>query len=441
MAARPAPVEPVAPPGGGAHDPAAAAGDGRTLAGFTLPASWLAPGAVASVWVLWSWHRLWPGVNVLATTRGRAYHHWAYSHLAYSDVIWLYHARHLGDHALPYVHQAIEYPVAMGLAMWGAAWAPGAGGFTALTFLALWAAALACVRLLFSVSPRQAWLFALSPLLLAYSMLNWDLLAIAPMLAGYCLWRSGRTTAAGAVLALAVCAKWFPLVLLLPCLVATWAGTGPGTRRPRAAAAMAGAAAAVALALNLPFALANLRGWARFFTFNAHRLPATGLLAQLHLDRGLPLAAVDALVALAVGGAALGGAVAVARGRLSPAAAAAVTLAAFLLVNKTYSPQYLLWLFTLAVLAGWPVWTLVLLTVAGLVDYVNAWTLLDLHGAGGRWYGETVNSAVVWFRDAAIGAGVIGWTMDRKRPGPGGVPAGDAAGSGPADSPPVVTRR
>lgn len=77
----------------------------------------------------------------------------------------------------------------------------------------------------------------------------------------------------------------------------------------------------------------------------------------------------------------------------SPVAAAAVTFAVLLLVNKVYSPQYMLWLFVFGVIAEWPVWSHVLMSVAGFVDYADAMMTLYLshtHSPAFSWYFETL---------------------------------------------------
>lgn len=59
----------------------------------------------------------------------KAYHLWAYAHLAYSDIISLYGAHQLYTHALPYFSTPIEYPVLMGVFMWVMGFAPTVVGF------------------------------------------------------------------------------------------------------------------------------------------------------------------------------------------------------------------------------------------------------------------------------------------------------------------------
>jgi uncharacterized membrane protein len=161
--------------------------------------------------------------------------------------------------------------------------------------------------------------------------------------------------------------------------------TGDGRRQ---AWRMATYAVVTALIVNVPFAIARFGVWSDFFRFNAKRRGGDGIFYALHLDRTWPTNAVDALsaavvvvVMIIVGRQVLKGA--------SPAFAAAVAFATLMLVNKVFSPQYMLWVLVYALVAEWPVWTLAVITMAGLVDFANAMTtlhLVSIHSGSFGWY-------------------------------------------------------
>ena len=70
-------------------------------------------------------------------------------------------------------------------------------------------------------------------------------------------------------------------------------------------------------------------------------------------------------------------------------AASAIAFGTFLVVNKVFSPQYMLWFLVLAILAEWPAWTYGAMAVAGLIDYVNSMTILHYmypHSNALGWY-------------------------------------------------------
>ena len=100
-------------------------------------------------------------------------------------------------------------------------------------------------------------------------------------------------------------------------------------------------------------------------------------------------------------------------GGWSAPAASATVLAVFFLVNKVYSPQYMLWMVTSAVIAGWPIGALGLLTVGGIVDWAGSllgiWAAHD-HGAPALGLGAFVGAFVVRY-SALVG----GLTIARAR--------------------------
>ena len=351
-------------------------------------APWIPVIAVAS-WFTWAYLHLRPAASMSSSPHPMAaYGPWAYEHIAYSDTISLYYAFHLANHALPYVHTRVEYPVLTGLFMWLAAWAPGVQGYFLASSLGLLGCALGTTYFLYRLDHRFAWAFALCPLLLVYGLLNWDLLAIFFMVAGWAQFRAGRYAWAGVLLSLGVWAKFFPTILLFYCAVSLLRDPTDRTH----ARTMALWAGGVALLVNLPFAVANVGNWDHFFVFNARRGGGGGILYELHLASTLSIPAVDVLsgillllvVALLVPR--------VLRGS-SPVAAAAITFAVLLLVNKVYSPQYMLWLFVFGVIAEWPMWSVVLMSVAGLVDYADAMMTLYLshtHSAAFLWFFQTL---------------------------------------------------
>jgi uncharacterized membrane protein len=340
---------------------------------------------------------------------------WSWEHLAYSDAISLYYAFHLANHALPYFDTRVEYPVLTGLFMWLAAWAPGVQGYFLVSSLGLLACALGTTYLLFRLDYRFGWAFALCPLLLVYGLLNWDLLAILFMVAGWSQFRAQRYASAGVLLSLGVWAKLFPIILFFYCVVSLL-----GDPRDRASARQMGVwAGVVTLVLNTPFAVGNIGNWDHFFVFNARRGGGGGILYDLHLASALSIPGVDVVSGVLVVVAVVVLVPRVLRGS-SPmaAAAAAVAFAVLLLVNKVYSPQYMLWLFVFGILGEWPVWSLVLMSVAGLVDYADAMTALYLshtHSPAFSWFFHALYPWNTVLRYFSIVVALCGGLVQRHR--------------------------
>jgi hypothetical protein len=380
-----------------------------------LNTPWL-PSMVVAGWFAWAYLHLRPSASLSSSLHpSAAYGPWAYGHIAYSDTLSLYYSFHLANHALPYLDTRVEYPVLTGLFMWLAAWAPGVQGYFLASSLGLLVCALGTTYFLHRIDHRCAWAFACCPLLLVYGLLNWDVLAIFLMVAGWERFRAERYGWAGALLSLAVWAKFFPIVLFFYCVVSL-------VRDPRDrvhARRMAAWGSVVALLVNVPFAVCNLGNWDHFFVFNARRGGGGGLLYELHIASALSIAPADVLSGLIVVAAVIMLVPRVLRGG-SPIAAAAMAFAVLLLVNKVYSPQYMLWLFVFGVLAEWPVWNLVLMSVAGFVDYGDAMMALYLshiHSPAFSWFFKTVYPWNGVLRYSSIGLALVGALVKwRQRP-------------------------
>jgi hypothetical protein len=376
------------------------------------------PALAVTGWFVWAYLHLRPAASVNSSLHpSAAYGPWAYGHLAYSDTLSLYYSFHLANHALPYLDTRVEYPVLTGVFMWLAAWAPGVQGYFSVSSLGLLACALGTTYFLHRIGFRFAWAFACCPLLLVYGLLNWDVLAIFLMVAGWERFRARRYGWAGVLLSLAVWAKFFPIVLFSYCVVSL-------LRDPRSrvhARRMAGWGGAVALVVNGPFAVGNVGNWDHFFVFNARRGGGGGVLYQLHIASALSIPFADVLSGLLVVIAGIMLMRPVLRGE-SPIAAAALVFAVLMLVNKVYSPQYMLWLFVFGVLAEWPASTLVLMIVAGFVDYGDAMMALYLshtHSPAFSWFFKTVYPSNATLRYVSIGVGLVGaLARRRERPPP-----------------------
>ena len=378
-------------------------------------ARWI-PGIAVTGWLSWAYLHLRPSTVVSSSAHpGATYGVWSWEHLAYSDAISLYYAFHLANHALPYFDTRVEYPVLTGLFMWLAAWAPGVQGYFLVSSLGLLACALGTTYLLFRLDYRFGWAFALCPLLFVYGLLNWDLLAILFMVAGWSQFRAQRYASAGVLLSLGVWAKLFPIILFFYCVVSLL-----GDPRDRASARQMGVwAGVVTLVLNTPFAVGNIGNWDHFFVFNARRGGGGGILYDLHLASALSIPGVDVVSGVLVVVAVVVLVPRVLRGS-SPmaAAAAAVAFAVLLLVNKVYSPQYMLWLFVFGILGEWPVWSLVLMSVAGLVDYADAMTALYLshtHSPAFSWFFHALYPWNTVLRYFSIVVALCGGLVQRHR--------------------------
>lgn len=306
-----------------------------------------------------------------------------------SDLRSLYRTHRLARDPVPYVDVRIEYPVMIGLFMTGAAAVThGVMEYLRVSSVALWACAVGTVCALWGASRRAAWSFALSPLLLVFALLNWDLLAILLLAVGWVAWTRDRYAVAAACLTLGVFTKLYPIFLLVFCFAALVRRRADGAAEDRDLIRFAGVAVLTAAVVNVPFIVLAFHNWAYFWTFNGSRTEHADLLSWLGLLQHHPALTATAVLAVVTVAAGSAGLAAVWR-RASPAHVAAVVFFVYMLFQKVNSPQYTLWLVAFAAIDEWDPWTIVALSMAGLVDYANAAIHIELvrdHSNLGYWY-------------------------------------------------------
>jgi uncharacterized membrane protein len=332
-----------------------------------------------------------------------------YKKFCYTDVLALYYAEGLSDGKIPYLDHAVEYPVLTGFFM-GAIGLPvhaiGAGreGFNQgmwfydINAIVLGGLAVASVATILALRRRRLWdaaMFALSPALLLSATVNWDLLAIALAVFGIYAWARERPVLAGVLLGLGTAAKLWPGFLFVPLILL---GLRAGRSRP--VWRSIGAAVLTWAAVNVPVMLANWDSWHRFLQLNTARGIDWGTLWYVgdHFPRGGGRygfeafhwlgAHVDpqlnyltyALILLAW--LAIGVLTLMAPRRPRFGQLAFLVVATFLIFNKVWSQQFVLWLLPLVVLAR-PRWGAFLAWQAAEVCYFVAF-YGELMGASGR---------------------------------------------------------
>lgn len=334
-----------------------------------------------------------------------------YAQMCYSDIPFLYVGRGFAERELPYSDSAgrypdLEYPVLIGYFAHGAAvvthalhgwpdveerregtvdtlYADPAVDAERQDFFLVTAVLLAPFLLLSAWflsaahrgRPWDAMGFVAAPVLVLSGLVNWDILAIACLTGSFWAWSRGRPVLSGILIGLGTAAKLYPLFVLGALLVVA-------VRRRRLVdfgRAAAGAAGAW-LAVNLPAMLYGLDGWKAFWGFNSDRGADLGSLWLVAAHAGHDVSAetinrVSLLlfVAVCAGVLVLG-----LRSAHVPRVPQLVLLVliGFLVVNKVYSPQYVLWLLPVAVLAR-PRWRDLLIWQAGEVLYfVMVWMYL-----------------------------------------------------------------
>ncbi|MFE0120767.1 glycosyltransferase family 87 protein [[Kitasatospora] papulosa] len=329
-----------------------------------------------------------------------------YTHACYSDIPHLFVGRGFADGLVPYFDRLggdmayLEYPVLTGLFMQVASWltlTPASDPvqqreqmywMVNAGMLMICAVVIAlCVARTHRRRPWDGLLVALAPALALTATINWDLLAVALTAAAMLMWSRGRNLAFGVLIGLATAAKLYPVLLLGPLLVLCWRA---GKWRAYGVAILG--AAAAWLLVNVPVMAYAPEGWKKFYTFSQERQIDYGSFWLVITQRtGRPIdvstvntASVLMMIVLCAG---IAGLALAARHRPRFAQLAFLVVAAFILTNKVYSPQYVLWLIPLAALAR-PRWRDFLVWQACEVAYfLGIWFYLAYTTSGDKHQG------------------------------------------------------
>src|SRR5262245_25791680 len=324
----------------------------------------------------------------------------------YTDIYPLYFQEQLSAGKVPYTGHPVEYPVLIGAVMQAVAWVvkpisdPALRGreFFDVTVLVLAGFSLAgTLAAAYLAGRSRRWTalgVALAPGLILAAFINWDLIAMGLVALGMAAWAARRTVLAGVLLSLAVATKFYPLLffgpLLLLCLRAG---------RMRAFWITAGSAAVTWLAVNLPVALAAPAGWGKFYALSKSRPADWGSIWYYFQTEHWPFVG-----SLSVGGLNLLSAAVFAAGCLlvgllilaAPRRPRVpqvffLVLAVFLLSNKVWSPQYVIWLVPLVVLCRPRFWAYAVWQLAEVSYFFAIWAyLITISTANGPLSPESV---------------------------------------------------
>lgn len=286
----------------------------------------------------------------------------------YSDFPELFKNRGLGDGVFPFLTQGslFEYPVLMGIiAGVTALMVPGQGvgserilGYfdvNATLIVAVW---MVTVILTARINKRRPWdaaMVAVAPGIILAGFINWDMWAVGLLALGMYFFARDKLILAGVFIGLGTATKLYPLLILGAVLVLSLR-----SGKFRAFFVTAGAALASWLAVNLPLAALNPAGWRYFFEFTQSRPAgysspwfAYNLVADRLQWMQMNAATINTLALyLFIAACALIGILALcAPQRPRIAQLAFLIVAAFILTNKVYSPQFVIWLIPLLALA------------------------------------------------------------------------------------------
>lgn len=293
-----------------------------------------------------------------------------------------------GNHAWPFsqhtlvgsekVMHPVEYPALTGLIMWLISFLVKSGEKAALHYYYLTAT---FQIILFSISAilikklsgnRSVYLFVLAPAVLYSLNRNWDIWAIVTMLYSIYLFDNQKFKQSAFWLAISTATKFFPLVLILPIAIKIISA-----KEIKKLINFLVIFVGTWLIINLPFMIINLRGWSYFYEFSYKREIGSASIFDIlnligfeipHLKFVFYTVNVASLFFVCI--------YLIKHSRKYELQESAyLVLFFFILFNKQYSMQYIIWLTALAVLAMFNVSKI---KQKNLFYIFVIWQLLDL---------------------------------------------------------------
>lgn len=278
-----------------------------------------------------------------------------YIQACYSDIPALYGERDLDKDQWSYssTTDAVEYPVLTGTVMWIFALATPAGENEIRTYYRINIAFLAALFILiaiivYRIRPEFAYLTTLAPAAVGSLYINWDLWAIISMMLSIYWFDRKKYKHSAIAIGVSISTKFLPVFLLLPIVLILW--------RRNEVKELARYIAITVLTfatINLPVLLTTPEGWLRFYELNFDRGQDWGSLWYALTSLGVNLGNTNffAILALFVSVLFVSLLIFSTKNVLTLADVSFIVLALVMIASKVYSPQYILWLVPLAVIA------------------------------------------------------------------------------------------
>lgn len=295
----------------------------------------------------------------------------------WSDILHIWE-RGVREGALPYWSAYFEYPPLVGYTWAAIETVASSAAAMVLAWAVLQAASAGVVAFVLAREvgrARTLVFWSLSPQLLLYGSLNFDVFAVAALVVGVVLARRGRLLSSVFALAVGTAAKLFPIVAL------------PVVLAPRIRARqLPTAGVATAMFLLVTTAAFAPGALAPYPTVASVTRYAVGLGPNLDSVWGLVRAAILAtgwdplewIVALSLAGTVvmyLALVLPLSTRSADPSRPTAVAVLTLLLWTRLYSPQYSLWILPFFALAGLPPRAFVMLTAADVAVFLTVYPL------------------------------------------------------------------
>ena len=274
-----------------------------------------------------------------------------YVHACYSDLPALFEARGLSTNQWPFASDdnSVEYPVITAMVMYVTSFAANSPvSYFNINIFFLILLFIATVMLVRKIRPEFAYLVPVAPAMIASLFINWDLWAIASMMLAIYWFDRKQFTNSALLMGLSISTKFLPIFLLIPIIFIFWR-----ENKIKEAIKYVAITFGIWLAINLPFAVTTPTGWWRFYKLNLDRGPDWGSFWLALQQLGINLTNLNYLSILLLLIALTSIAILLFEIKYTPTLASVsfFVLASVMLASKVYSPQYVLWLTPLAVIA------------------------------------------------------------------------------------------
>jgi uncharacterized membrane protein len=251
------------------------------------------------------------------------------------------------------VQNPVEYPALTGLIMWLLSFLVSPSQMANFEYYRITAGIqivlfAICAYLIYKlVGKKNAYYFVLAPAVLYSLNRNWDIWAVLPMLLAILLFERKKYMMSAILLSVAIATKFFPIVLMLPIMIIFLRNRQVSTFTKYGLTTLTSWTL-----INLPFVLVDLEGWAYFYKFSAERNLGSASFYDLVNSffpeikfSSIHFYILNFFVLFLV-------AVFLMRLKTVPTLAESsfFVMFAFMLFNKQYSMQYVIWLTSLAVI-------------------------------------------------------------------------------------------
>jgi uncharacterized membrane protein len=274
-----------------------------------------------------------------------------YVHACYSDLPALFEARGLSTNQWPFASDdnSVEYPVITAMVMYVTSFAANSPvSYFNINIFFLILLFIGTVILVRKIRPEFAYLVPVAPAMIASLFINWDLWAIASMMLAIYWFDRKQYLPSAVLLGISVSTKFLPIFLLIPIVFIFWREA-----KIKEAIKYVAITFGIWFAINLPFAVTTPTGWWRFYKLNLDRGPDWGSFWLALQQLGVNLTNLNYLSILLLLIALTSIAILLFELKYTPslASVAFFVIASVMLASKVYSPQYVLWLTPLAVIA------------------------------------------------------------------------------------------